>query len=148
ARVLLVDEDAMPGGRLLAERSEIDGAPGHVFARSSAAELASLPNVTVMPRTTLFGVFDHGTYGALERVADHVAAPSEHGVRQRYWKIVAKRAVLASGALERPVAFPGNDLPGVMSAAAVRSYLNRFAVEIGRRAVVFTTNDDGWRTAR
>ena len=65
--------------------------------------------------------------------------------RQRLWRIVAKRCVLAAGALERPLVFGGNDRPGVMLAGAVRTYLNRFAVAPGRRAVVFTNNDDGWR---
>jgi sarcosine oxidase subunit alpha len=63
------------------------------------------------------------------------------------WRIVAKRAVLAAGALERPIAFGGNDRPGVMLASAVRTYLNRFAVACGSEAVIFTTGDDGWRTA-
>ena len=67
--------------------------------------------------------------------------------RQRYWQIVAKRAVLASGAIERPIVFGGNDRPGVMLAGAVRTYVNRFGVVPGRNAVVVTTGDDGWRTA-
>ena len=101
-----------------------------------------------MPRTTIFGVYDGGTYGAVQRVADHVKVPGEHRPRQRSWHIVAKRAVLASGAIERGIAFAGNDLPGVMLGSAVRSYLNRFAVVPGTRAVVFTSSDDGWTTAR
>ena len=97
-----------------------------------------------MPRTTIFGVYDGGTYGAAERVADDVPVPAEHQPRQRSWHIVAKRAVLASGAIERGIAFAGNDLPGVMLGSAVRSYLNRFGVAPGARAVVFTASDDGW----
>src|ERR1700690_1270973 len=106
-----------------------------------------MPEVTIMRRTTVFGVYDHGQYGALERVNDHVAVPLPHQPRQRYWKIVAKRVVLAAGAGERPIAFAGNDRPGVMLASAVRTYLSRFAVACGREAVIFTTSDDGWRTA-
>ena len=101
-----------------------------------------------MPRTTIYGVYDGGTYGAVERVADHLPVPGEHQPRQRSWRIVAKRAVLASGAIERGIAFAGNDLPGVMLGSAVRSYLNRFGVAPGTRAVVFTASDDGWATAR
>src|SRR5262249_11304560 len=81
-------------------------------------------------------------------VADHLPVPSEHQPRQRSWRIVAKRAVLASGAIERGIAFAGNDLPGVMLGSAVRSYLNRFAVVPGARGVVFTSSDDGWTTAQ
>jgi heterotetrameric sarcosine oxidase alpha subunit len=67
--------------------------------------------------------------------------------RQRLWKIVAKHAVLATGAIERPVVFGGNDRPGVMMASAVASYVNRFAAAPGRRALVFTATDSGWKTA-
>ena len=99
-----------------------------------------------MRRTSVFGAYDHGTYGAVERVSDHLAVPPEHEPRQRAWRIVAKRTVLAAGAIERPMVFAGNDRPGVMLAGAVRTYLNRFAVAPGRRAVVCTSGDDAWRT--
>jgi sarcosine oxidase subunit alpha len=147
ARVVLCDESFELGGSLLSERREIDGAPADAWLASVSAELASLPEVRLMPRTTVFGVYDGGTYGALERVADHLPAPAPFQPRQRYWQIVAKRAVLASGAIERPIVFGGNDRPGVMLAGAVRSYVNRFGVMPGRQCVVVTTGDDGWRTA-
>ena len=105
-----------------------------------------MPNVRVMPRTTVTGAYDGGTYGALERVAEHVAAARRARRSHCFWRIAARRAVLCAGALERPVAFAGNDRPGVMLAGAVRAYLNRWAVA-PRRAAVFTACDDGWRTA-
>ncbi len=147
ARVVLAEEDFMFGGRLLSERLLIDGKPAWNWLRTVLAELRSLDTVRLMPRTTVFGVYDGGTYGAVERVADHLPQPPEHQPRQRSWRIVAKRAVLASGAIERGMAFPGNDLPGVLLGSAVRSYVNRFGVAPGARAVVFTTSDDGWATA-
>ncbi|MGV3634786.1 MAG: 2Fe-2S iron-sulfur cluster-binding protein, partial [Pseudorhodoplanes sp.] len=119
ARVVLCDESFELGGSLLSERGEIDGAPADAWLASVMAELASLPEVRLMPRTTVFGVYDGGTYGALERVSDHLAVPPPFQPRQRYWQIVAKRAVLASGAIERPLVFGGNDRPGVMLAGAV-----------------------------
>jgi sarcosine oxidase subunit alpha len=147
ARVILADEDFLPGGRLTGERREIDGMPGAAWARQAEAELTSLPEVRFMRRTTVVGVHDGGTYGALERVADHLPTPPPHQPRQRLWRIVARRAVLAAGAIERPIVFGGNDRPGVMLASAVRSYANRFAVAAGRNVALFTTTDDGWRTA-
>jgi len=147
ARVILADEDFRLGGRLLAERYEIDGKPGAEWVAEVEAELASLPEVRIMRRTAVTGVFDHGQYGAVERVNDHVPVPPEHEPRQRSWKIVARRAVLAAGALERGIAFGNNDRPGVMLAGAARSYINRYAAAPGRRIAVFTNNDDGWRTA-
>ena len=120
---------------------------GASWAASIEAELGSMPEVRIMRRTSVFGVYDHGQYGAVERVSDHLPPPVPHQPRQRLWKIVAKRAVLAAGASERPIAFAGNDHPGVMLAGAVRTYLNRFAAVPASRLVVFTNNDSGWRTA-
>lgn len=148
ARVIVCDEDFMFGGRLLRERLTIDGAPATTWVQAALDELRSLTGVRLMARTTVFGCYDGGIYPALERVTDHLAAPAAHQPRQRLWRIVAKRAVLAAGATERGIVFGGNDRPGVMLAGAVRTYANRFAVIPGRRLVVFTNNDDGWRTAR
>jgi len=152
ARVILCDEDFMFGGRLNHERHEIDERSGGEWAREVEAELASLPEVRLMRRTTVFGAYDAGlsgarTFGALERVADHLPILLPHQPRQRYWKIIARRTVLATGAIERPIVFGGNDRPGVMMAGAVRAYLNRFAVVPGRRIALFTANDDGWKAA-
>lgn len=148
ARVILCDEDFRLGGRLLCELREIDGRLAADWLAATLAELETLPGVTLMPRTTVYGVYDHGTYGAVERVADHLPVPPAHQPRQRSWRIVAKRAILAAGSIERPIVFAGNDTPGVMLAGAVRTYLNRYGVLPGRDAVVFTAGDDGWATAR
>ncbi len=147
ARVIFTEEDARIGGRLLSERVEIDRAPALDWVRATEAELAGLPQLRIMRRTTVFGVYDGGTYGALERVHDHIAAPPANEPRQRSWRIVAKRTVLAAGAIERPLVFGGNDRPGIMLAGAARSYINRYAAIPGRRIAVFTCCDDGWRAA-
>ncbi|MEZ5856447.1 MAG: sarcosine oxidase subunit alpha family protein [Hyphomicrobiaceae bacterium] len=148
ARVILAEEDFALGGRLLCERQEINGQPAADWVHSIESELAALPNVTIMRRTTVFGVYDGGTYGALQRVNDHVASVPEHQPRQRAWRIIAKRSILAAGAIERPLVFGNNDRPGVMLAGAARTYLNRFAAMPGQKVVIFTAGDDGWRTAR
>ncbi len=147
ARVILCDEDFLPGGRLNGERLEIEGESGALWAARVADELRSLPEARLMTRTTVFGLYDGNTFGALERVSDHLPRPEGHRPRQRLWKIVARRTVLAAGALERSIVFGGNDRPGVMLAAAVRTYLNRFRVAPGRHVALFTTCDDGWKTA-
>lgn len=146
ADVILADEDARMGGRLLSDQPEIDGRPGPQWAASVLDELAAMPNVRLMPRTTVTGAYDGGTYGALERVGLHVA-PRPDLPRECFWRIVAKRAVLAAGALERPIAHPDNDRPGVMMASGVRAFAARWGVNPGRVAI-FSNNDSGLETAR
>ena len=145
ADVILADEQARMGGRLNAETFAVDGKPGHIWAAEAVAELAEMENVRLMSRTTVTSVHDGGTYGALERVAHHI--PASEGVKETFWRIVAKRSVLAAGAIERPVAFENNDRPGIMMASAVRSYLNTYGVAPGKAVTIFANNDDAHRTA-
>lgn len=145
ARVILADEDFRLGGRLLAESAPLDR-PATEWIAEVEAEFASLPNLRVMRRTTVWGAFDHGIYGAVERVSDHLPTPGKR-VRQTLWRITAKRAILAAGATERHIPFANNDRPGVMMAGAMRAYANRWAVSPAKRVAIFTNNDDGHRTA-
>jgi sarcosine oxidase subunit alpha len=146
-RVILCDEDFAFGGRLLSENYTIAGQRGDDWAAEVVEELRGLANVTLMPRTSLLAVYDGNGYAALERVSDHLAVPPPHRPRQRLWKIVAKRTVIATGSHERIIAFGGNDRPGVMQASAMRTYMNRFAAAPGKNISIFTTTDNGWRTA-
>ncbi|EAR50673.1 sarcosine oxidase, alpha subunit family protein [Oceanicola granulosus HTCC2516] len=146
ADVILADEDQRMGGRTLAETHQIDGAPGHVWAGEVLDELAGMENVRLMPRTTITGAYDQGTYGALERVGLH-RPPGGALPREGFWRIVARRAILCAGAIERHVAFPDNDRPGIMAASAVRAYLNRWGVAPGQAVTLFANNDDAHRTA-
>ena len=147
ARVILADEDFLPGGRLNAETLEVADMSGAEWAVQAIAELSAMPNVRIMTRSTAYGVFDHGIYGVLERRTDHLAH-SDGKPRQVLWRVYAKRSILCAGATERSIAFGNNDRPGVMMAGAVRTYANRFGVATGKRIAVLTNNDDGWRTAR
>ncbi|MEO0831558.1 MAG: 2Fe-2S iron-sulfur cluster-binding protein, partial [Pseudomonadota bacterium] len=146
ADVILATEETRTGGRRLSETESVGGESGVDWVAGLEARLAAMPNVRVMPRTTVTGVYDNGTYGALERVGLHLA-PGGDVPPTCFWRIVAKRAVLAAGALERMMAFPMNDRPGIMSAAAVRTYLNRYGVSPGKKVAVFGNNDDAHRTA-
>ncbi len=147
ADVILADEDARMGGRLLSDTGMIGGQAAPDWVAGTLAELAALPNVRLMARTTVTGVYDDGTYGALERVGLHVA-PHADLPRECFWRIVARRAILATGALERAIAFRNNDRPGIMLVSAIRTYLNRYGVVPGERVTIFANNDDARRTAR
>ncbi|MBS0564956.1 MAG: sarcosine oxidase subunit alpha family protein [Proteobacteria bacterium] len=146
ARVILADEDFRMGGRLNAETHAIGDQAGADWAAAAVAELAAMPNLRLMHRTTVLGAYDHGIYSALERVADHLAEPPAGKPRQILWRIYSRRAILCAGATERPIAFENNDRPGIMMAGAVRSYVNRWAAAPGKRIAIFTNNDDGLRT--
>ncbi|WP_366555671.1 sarcosine oxidase subunit alpha family protein [Aquibaculum sediminis] len=143
ARVFLVEQDNELGGALLGEAA---GARLE-WATAAAGELASLPNVRILTRTTAFGFYDHGVLGLVERVADHLPQPGAHQPRQRLWTLRTKQVVIAAGAHERPLVFGDNDIPGVMLAGAVRRYLHRWAVTPGERATVFANHDEAYRTA-
>ncbi|MDQ0765818.1 sarcosine oxidase subunit alpha family protein [Streptomyces canus] len=133
ARVLLVDERPEPAD---GERAD-----------ELRAALDAAPEAVVLHRTTAFGSYDDNYVLALQRRTDHLGAAAPEGVsRQRLWHIRARQVVLATGAHERPLVFAGNDRPGVMLAGAVRTYLNRYAVAPGSRAVVSTTNDSAYDT--
>ncbi|WP_372609654.1 sarcosine oxidase subunit alpha family protein [Aquicoccus sp.] len=146
ADVILADEDRVMGGRLNLETEEVGGQAGRDWAAGVVEELRAMENVRLMPRTTVTGAYDGGTYGAVERVAMHVPNPGP-APRECFWRISARRAILATGALERPVAFRDNDRPGIMMAGAVRAYVNRWNVAPGRSVVVFGNNDGAHRSA-
>jgi NADPH-dependent 2,4-dienoyl-CoA reductase/sulfur reductase-like enzyme len=145
--VILADEDFHFGGQLLAAQGQIDDQSHQDWVNAAIAELSAMDHVTLMPRSTVFGVYDHGIYGVLERLTDHLPADQSGPYRQVMWKIMAKQSILASGALERPVAFADNDRPGIMLAGAAREYASRYGVATGSRVTIMTNNDSGIDTA-
>jgi sarcosine oxidase subunit alpha len=147
-RVILAEEHPGFGGALLSETATVDGVTAPEFAARCVEELRSLPNVKPLSRTTVIGWYDSNVFGAVERVQKHVAVPVANRPVERFWRIAARHAILATGAEERPLLFGGNDVPGVMLAGAMRTYLNRFGVAPGRRVAIFTTNDSGYALAR
>jgi sarcosine oxidase subunit alpha len=145
-RVILAEEDREPGGQLHVATGQIGGVGARDWAAGVVAELRAMPNVRVMTRTTVTGAYDGGVFGALERVGQHLADPGELP-RECFWRITARRAILAAGALERPIAHPGNDRPGVMMLGAVAAYWHRWGIDPGR-VVVFGNSDTALETAR
>ncbi|QNA87161.1 sarcosine oxidase subunit alpha family protein [Sphingomonas sp. So64.6b] len=146
-RVIVAEQDHVPGGTLRWEGGAIDGLPADRWAKQKVAALEAMPNVRIFLGTAVCGYFDHDALAMVETVsADDPAAPA-HLPRYRQWHVRAGRVVLATGAIERPLVFPGNDRPGVMLASAVRHYIVRYSVRPGDRAVIFTNNDEAYRTA-
>ena len=145
ARVMLVDERPNFGGALLDAPRRIGDEAGAAWVDRMLGETKAL----ALPRTTAFGYYDHNFVALAERLTEGLAPPERAGrPRQRIWHVRARRVVLAPGAHERPLVFPGNDRPGVMLASAVAAYIHRYAVLPGRRAVFLANDDSVYAAAR
>ncbi|MDP2580531.1 sarcosine oxidase subunit alpha family protein [Shimia thalassica] len=145
AKVILMEQTPHWGGRAPVDGGDVDGMPVEDYITTLINDLKQMPNVTMRNRMMGAGVYDHGYVLGYERVTDHT--PLENGPRHRLWRIRTKQIVTATGAIERPLSFAGNDIPGVMLASAVRDYVVDYGVSIGDRTVVVTNNDDAYRTA-
>ena len=148
ARVILCEAQPVFGGALTSATEIIDSKPANEWCREVLTDLANNPNVTLLNRTTVQSYYDDNTFNAIELVADHDGAATPHVPRQRSWIIRAKSSVIATGALERPMVFPGNDRPGIMLADAARRYGVEFGVAAGKSIAVFTNNDTAYYSAR
>lgn len=144
AQVILVEQDFDLGGALL---SHPLGAASDQWLAGMVSALQALPNVKILRRTTAFGAYDSAVFGCVERLQDHLIAPEDGKPRQRQWQIRTGRAIIATGAIERPFVFAGNDLPGVILCSAARRYLNRHAILLGGRMVIATNNDSAYPVA-
>ena len=138
-KVIIADEHTAPGGMALYESNNDTGS----WIADQLSQLEGLDNVKVLPSTTVFGAYDGGCFGALE----HARNKNDYSPRLRYHRIYADSAVYATGALERPIVFGNNDLPGVMLAYALSAYVNYYGVIPGKNCVIFTNNDSVYRLA-
>lgn len=145
AKVLVLEQKNTWGGRAPVDGVVIDNEKSEEWINKALAELESMPNVSLKNRTMGAGVYDHGWATGYESLTDHM--PSKVGPRQRLWRIRATRILTTTGAIERPLSFAGNDLPGVMLAGSVRDYIVDFGTSCGDIMVLATNNDDAYRTA-
>ncbi len=148
ARVILADENPLFGGVADISGGTLDGKPQAAWIAEKVSALAATENVHLLPRTTVVGHWHHNYLMLFERVADHDPALLREGApRHRLWKVRAKQVILATGAIERPIAFANNDRPGIMLASAARAMVERYGVSPGVEGIVFTNNDDAYQTA-
>ena len=144
-RVIVWEQTAHWGGRSPVDGGQIDGMAPEDWVAGALEQLAAMPNVSLRTRCMAAGLYDHGYVLGYESVGD--ATPGDGRPRHRLWRVRAGQIVTATGAIERPLAFAGNDVPGVMLASAVRDYVVNWAVSPGDRTVIVTNNDDAYRTA-
>ena len=148
AKVIIADENPRFGGLADISGGTIEGQSQLDWATAKAAGLAAAENVHVLNRTTVVGHWHHNFLMLFERVADHDSALLASGVpRHRLWKVRAHQVILATGSIERPIAFANNDRPGIMLASAARGMVERYGVAPGQSGILFTNNDDAYQTA-
>jgi sarcosine oxidase, subunit alpha len=148
AKVILVDEQNEIGGDLLSDPNvKIDGQHAWDWLAAATQTLATRENVTILIRTTAFGYYQQNFVGLVQRLSDHLGAPDPGSPRERLWRVRARRVVLATGSIERPLVFAGNDRPGVMLAGAAKTYLSRYGVRVGDRPVLVTAHDSAYAGA-
>jgi sarcosine oxidase subunit alpha len=148
ANVILADEQPEAGGALHFDKGAIiDGMEGYDWAQATIAKLRAMPNVRILPRTTVFGYYNHNFLGLAERLSDHLVLPEKAQPRERLWQVRAKQVVLATGSIERHMVFANNDRPGIMLASAGRTYLNHYGVAVGHKVGVYTAHDSAYETA-
>ena len=147
AKVILCDEDFLFGGSLTGDNFEINNDHASNWVQTATEELRSFENVRLLPKTTVYGCYDHGIFGALE-IKDWSSEIASEKPRQILWRIYSKKSVLCSGASERSLLFGNNDRPGIMLSRSVRQYCNRWGIIPGKKISIYTNNDDGWLTAK
>ncbi|MDJ0614446.1 MAG: sarcosine oxidase subunit alpha [Rhizobiaceae bacterium] len=147
-RVIIADENPIMGGSLLSDSVvKLNGKTGSDWAASIVSELEAMDNVTVLPRTTAFGYYNHNMVTLAERVTEHMANPDPELPRERMWQVRAEKVILATGAIERHLVFPDNDRPGIMMASAAGTFLNQYGVTPGANVAVYTSCDSAWQVA-
>ena len=131
--VCLVDDQRVLGGSGYQYREiEGDGASAWVGEQKRAFLAAG---ARVLEETTAFGVYDHGLIG--------LAQNRGFGSAPRLLRMRADRVIMASGAYDRPITFPNNDKPGIMSLFAAGEFLARYGVLVGRELAVVANHSLG-----
>jgi sarcosine oxidase, subunit alpha len=136
-RVMLIDEQDEPGGGALSDPSLWP------WLERSLKALADATNVTILSRTTAFGYYHDNFIGAVERLTDHLPDISD-SPREKLWRIRAGEVILAQGAIERPLVFDGNDMPGVMLSSSAKVFATRYGVAVGKSVALMASHDSGW----
>lgn len=133
AEVLLVDDQPAPGGSLTYARFGVDRASQEEELRALVAAVEAAPNVEIMTGAVCEGWFADNWLSIVRG--------------RRLHKVRAKTTIVATGAVEQPIVFRGNDLPGTMLPSVAQRLIRHYGVRPGNRAVVATAGRDGYAAA-
>ena len=154
ASVLLVDENPVSGslmgndtplyygGRMTAATQNSERMLEAIFMSMPALEAAMDAGVELLLGTTAWGVYRNGP--GVASLPEQVVGLAD---AERSWMVGFDKIVLATGARDLAMAFPGWNQPGVMGAAALRMLLTRYEAFAGRRVLVLGSHDLALETA-
>ncbi|MFL2543770.1 MAG: sarcosine oxidase subunit alpha family protein [Alphaproteobacteria bacterium] len=149
-KVLLIEQESQTGGSILSSNNydnKISGKSQIEWKNKILEELSKLNNIKIITNTTLFAYMHYNYLLAIQDLQPNEGIDKANSIRQVVWKIRAKKVILATGSIERPLTFPNNDRPGIMLANSVSKYLNGYGVNLGKKIVIFTNNDSAYQTA-
>ncbi len=150
-KTLLLDEKNELGGSTIFETNEnkkINNTFSSEWLKKEISELKNIKNLEIKTRTSVAAYHQYNYLLARENLTDHLEKKyKKNKIRQRLLKIRAKKVILATGALERPLVFNNNDRPGIMLSSAVKKYSDFYGVACGKKNIFFTNNDSAYESA-
>ena len=136
-KVLLVEQEPVMGGENNFLR---DSDQKSTNTKIILKEIQKYKNVKIIENTSVFAYMHFNYLLACQKI-------NFSDTKQIIWKIRAKKVVLATGSIERFLTFNNNDRPGIMLANSARKYLNFYNVNLGKKIIIFTNNDQAYQTA-
>ena len=148
---ILIDDKSFLGGSTIYQENEcykINSVNSNKWLANEIESLKNYPNLLIKNRTSLAAFHGYNYLLARENLTDHLSINERKGkVRQRLWKIRAKKVIIASGSIERPLIFSNNDRPGIILSSSIKKYIDYYGVKTGENISLFTNNDSAYETA-
>ena len=138
ARVLVLERTFRPGGQLIKQTHMFFGSESQ-YASHRGVDIAEIllknareygSNIEIMLNATAVGFYEDNVVTVLKD-------------EKEYFKIKAKSIICATGAYEKSLAFPNNDLPGIYGAGAVQTLMNVYGVRPGDRVLMVGAGNIG-----
>ena len=148
---MLIDDKSYLGGSTIYQDDDIfkiNNETSNVWLKNQIEELKKIPNLIIKNRTSVAAFHGYNYLLARENLTDHLSAHErKEKIRQRLLKIRAKKVVIATGAIERPLIFSNNDRPGIILSSSIKKYIDYYGVKTGENISLFTNNDSAYETA-
>ena len=150
-KTLLVDEKSNLGGSTIYQNLDyfkINNQISASWLEKEINEIKKIENLEIKTRTSIAAFHGYNFLLGRESLTDHL--PIEQRInktRQKLLKIRAKKVIIATGSIERPLIFNNNDRPGILLSSAIQKYANLFGVICGEKNIFFTNNDSAYETA-